>query len=66
MIAIQILQSSVSVSAADSRALSGPSESALAAVLYLLAIGALYKFVNKYTPLLLVIMSAVTGQFLFI
>lgn len=42
------------------------SHSALAAVLYLLAIGALYMFVNKYTPLLLVIMGAITGQFLFV
>lgn len=66
VIAIQILQSSVSMSAADGGTLSNPSESALAAVLYLLAMGALYKFVNKYTPLLLVSMSAIAGQFLFI
>lgn len=37
-----------------------------AAVLYLLALAALYKFTNKYTALLLVIMGAVTGQFLFV
>lgn len=66
MIAIKILQSSVSVFAAEGGALSDPSESALAAVLYLLAMGALYKFVNKYTPLLLVLMGAIAGQFLFI
>ncbi len=37
-----------------------------AAVLYLLAMGALYKFTNKYTPLLLVIFGAVAGQFIFV
>jgi hypothetical protein len=37
-----------------------------AAVLYMLALGVLYKFTNKYTPLLLVIMGAVAGQFLFV
>jgi len=37
-----------------------------AAVLYMLALAALYKFTNKYTALLLVIMGAVSGQFLFI
>ncbi|KUL82177.1 hypothetical protein ZTR_09556 [Talaromyces verruculosus] len=66
VIAIQILQASVSVFAAEGGTLSDPSESALAAVLYLLAMGALYKFVNKYTPLLLVLMGAIAGQFLFI
>jgi hypothetical protein len=63
VIAIQILQSSVGVSAVDSETLS--TESALAAVLYILAIGALYKFSNKYTPLLLVLIGAIAGQFLF-
>lgn len=37
-----------------------------AAVLYLLALAALYKFTNKYTALILVIMGAVAGQFLFV
>ncbi|EFQ97359.1 chromate transporter [Nannizzia gypsea CBS 118893] len=37
-----------------------------AAVLYVLALGALYKFSNKYTALLLVIIGAVAGQFLFV
>jgi hypothetical protein len=66
VIAIQILQSSVGLSAADGENLSNRSESSLAVVLYLLSIGALYKFVNKYTPLLLVLMSAIAGQFLFV
>lgn len=37
-----------------------------AAVLYLLALAVVYKFTNKYTPLLLVIVGAVSGQFLFV
>lgn len=37
-----------------------------AAVLYILALVVLYKFTNKYTALLLVIMGAVAGQFLFV
>ena len=37
-----------------------------AAVLYLLALAALYKFTNKYTALMLVIVGAVAGQFLFV
>ncbi|EXK27477.1 hypothetical protein FOMG_16025 [Fusarium oxysporum f. sp. melonis 26406] len=37
-----------------------------AAVLYMLALAVLYKFTNKYTALLLVIMGAVAGQFLFV
>ncbi|KAK0737914.1 hypothetical protein B0T18DRAFT_450023 [Schizothecium vesticola] len=36
-----------------------------AAALYLLPLVALYKFTNKYTALLLVIVNAVAGQFLF-
>ncbi|KAH6605292.1 hypothetical protein Trco_006999 [Trichoderma cornu-damae] len=37
-----------------------------AAVLYMLSLAVLYKFTNKYTALLLVIIGAVTGQFLFV
>ena len=37
-----------------------------AAVLYMLALAVLYKFTNKYTALILVIMGAVAGQFLFV
>jgi hypothetical protein len=37
-----------------------------AAVLYMLALVALYKFTNKYIALLLVIMGAIAGQFLFV
>ncbi|CAH0020235.1 unnamed protein product [Clonostachys rhizophaga] len=37
-----------------------------AAVLYMLALVVLYKFTNKYTALLLVIIGAVAGQFIFV
>jgi hypothetical protein len=37
-----------------------------AAILYVLALVVLYKFTNKYTALLLVIVGAVAGQFLFV
>jgi hypothetical protein len=42
------------------------SESASAAVLYIIALAALYKSTNKYTPLVLVIIGAIAGQFLFV
>ncbi|KAG8410431.1 hypothetical protein J3459_008609 [Metarhizium acridum] len=37
-----------------------------AAVLYMLSLGVVYKFTNKYTPLLLVIIGAVAAHFLFV
>jgi hypothetical protein len=40
--------------------------SASAAVLYVVTLAALYKFTNKYTPLLLVVIGAIAGQFLFV
>ena len=39
----------------------GPSS-----VLYLVALAVLYKSTNKYTALMLVIVGAVAGQFLFV
>lgn len=42
------------------------SESASAAVLYVIALAALYKFTNKFTPLVLVVIGAIAGQFLFV
>jgi hypothetical protein len=42
------------------------SRSALAAVLYVIALAALYKFTNKYTPIILVVVGAIAGQFLFV
>lgn len=41
-------------------------KSAPAAVIYVVALAALYKFTNKYTPILLVFVGAVAGQFLFV
>jgi hypothetical protein len=41
-------------------------QSASAAVLYILALAALYKFTSKYTALLLLASGAIAGQFLFV
>lgn len=37
-----------------------------AAVLYMLALAVLYKFTNKWTPLVLLACGAIAGQFLFV
>ena len=71
IIAVQILKSSIEGAAgkADelaSKAYDRISQSGPAAVLYLLALAALYKFTNKYTPLLLLVFGAVAGQFIFV
>jgi len=42
------------------------SHDAVAAVLYLLALSALYKFTHKYTSIVLVLCGALAGQFLFV
>ncbi|KIM46919.1 hypothetical protein M413DRAFT_63820 [Hebeloma cylindrosporum] len=42
------------------------SHDAIAAVLYLLALSALYKFTHKYTSIVLVLCGALAGQFLFV
>jgi hypothetical protein len=42
------------------------AQAGAAAVLYVLALTVLYKFGNKFVPLLLVIVGAVAGQFVFI
>jgi len=72
VIAMQILKASVEGSM-DRLKEKPPAEAIVttaqvgpAAVLYLLALVVLYKFTNKYTALLLVIMGAVAGQFLFV
>lgn len=54
-------ESSVSAAMVEKAAQTGP-----AAVLYLVALGALYKFTNKFTPLLLVVVGAIAGQFIFV
>jgi chromate transport protein ChrA len=72
IIAAQILQTSIegvkrqaeqtSVNAAIDRL----SQNGPAAVLYVLALATLYKFSSKYSPLLLLVCSAIAGQFIFI
>ncbi|KAM7193074.1 chromate transporter domain containing protein [Naviculisporaceae sp. PSN 640] len=47
-------------------ALAATAQVGPAAVLYMLALAVLYKFNNRYTALLLVIVGAVAGQFLFV
>lgn len=47
-------------------AVANAAQSELAAVLYLVALGTLYKFNNKWVPFLLVVSGAVAGQFLFV
>ncbi|OBT48117.1 hypothetical protein VE00_01030 [Pseudogymnoascus sp. WSF 3629] len=73
IIAAQILQSSIEGSPGKEElggsinaTLSRISHTGSAAVLYLLALGVLYKFTNKYTPLLLLACGAVGGQFIFV
>ncbi|KAH6668735.1 chromate transporter [Halenospora varia] len=63
IIAVQILGSSVhgEPKTFDQAANSGP-----AAVLYMVALAVLYKFTNKYTPLVLLAGGAIAGQFLFV
>jgi hypothetical protein len=70
IIALQTLHSSLEVSDSMTAAALPQNvinaESASASVLYVVALAALYKFTNKYTPLLLVAIGAVAGQFLFV
>jgi hypothetical protein len=73
IIAAQILQSSVEgsprkeeLAGSINATLSRISHTGSAAVLYLVALGVLYKFTNKYTPLLLLACGAVGGQFIFL
>ncbi|KAH0557108.1 hypothetical protein GP486_005103 [Trichoglossum hirsutum] len=71
IIAAQILKSSVEGSARRAEdstniALEKVSQSGPAAVLYVLALAALYKFTNKYVALLLLATGAIAGQFLFV
>lgn len=73
IIAAEMLKSSVTGAGAvtegapvTSTAVRKAAQSGSAAVLYLLALGALYKFTNKFTPLLLVTVGAISGQFIFV
>lgn len=51
---------------ASATAVRKAAQSGSAAVLYLVALGVLYKFTNKFTPLLLVVVGAISGQFIFV
>jgi hypothetical protein len=42
------------------------SQNALAAVIFVLALAVLYTFTNRYTVILLVLVGALAGQFLFV
>ena len=75
VVAMQILQGSIvdtrTLAISDPLKLEGPilsaSRSAIAAVLYCVALAMLYRFAsNKYTVILLVVAGAIAGQFLFI
>ncbi|KAH8764025.1 chromate transporter [Hyaloscypha finlandica] len=73
IIAAQILKSSVEGSprndelgGLNSAALSRISHTGSAAVIYVVSLGVLYKFTNKFTPLLLLVSGAVAGQMIFV
>ena len=73
IIAAQILKSSVEgsprkeeIGGSVNAALSRIAHTGSAAVIYVVALGVLYKFTNKYTPLLLLASGAVAGQFIFV
>jgi hypothetical protein len=72
IIAAQILKSSVQGSPREGEekvindTIARLSHSGPAAVLYILALATLYKFTNRYTPVLLLASGAVAGQFLFL
>lgn len=42
------------------------AQDAICAVLYIVALGVLYRFTHKYTPIVLVLCGALAGQFLFV
>jgi hypothetical protein len=47
-------------------AIANAAQSGIAAVVFTVALAVLYKFTNKWTPIVLVISGAVAGQFLFL
>jgi len=63
VIAAQILGASVH---GEPRTLDQAANSGLAAILYMLALIVLYRFTNKWTPLVLLACGAIAGQFLFV
>lgn len=63
IIAVEILEASVK---GQPKTLFEAANSGLAATLYMLALLILYKFTNKWTPLVLLACGAIAGQFLFV
>lgn len=72
IIAVQLLKSSVegSVKIGEEGNIKAVSErlskAPAAAVLYILALAAIYKFTNKFATLLMLVSGAIAGQFLFV
>lgn len=69
--AIDILRASVgnrgpAAPATSADALRIAAHDALAAVIYMVTLAALYKFTHKYAVIVLVISGAIAGQFLFV
>jgi hypothetical protein len=60
---VQILQSSVQ---GHPRTDLQAAQAGAAAVLYMLALVVLYKFTNKWVPIVLLACGAIAGQFLFV
>jgi hypothetical protein len=72
IIAFEILKSSIKGAERNfhikpvEAAIAQAANSGSAAVLYLVALGTLYKFSNKWVALLLIAFGAVAGQFIFV
>ncbi|KAH7112568.1 chromate transporter-domain-containing protein [Dendryphion nanum] len=72
VISFEILESSIQGTERDfltkpmELAIAKAAQSGIAAVIFTVALAVLYKFTNKWTPIVLVISGAVAGQFLFI
>ena len=71
IVAADLLESSVNfpgfiINPSVEERLKNVSENALAAVVYMLTLAALYKFTNKYTAIVLVVIGALAGQYLFL
>ncbi|KAM3082180.1 hypothetical protein ACMFMG_004628 [Clarireedia jacksonii] len=62
VIAVQILYASIH---SQPKTIDESANSGLAAVLYMVALVVLYRFTNKWTPILLLAAAAIAGQFLF-
>jgi Na+-transporting methylmalonyl-CoA/oxaloacetate decarboxylase beta subunit len=72
VISFEILKSSIQGTERDflakpvELAIGKAAQSGIAAVVFTVALAVLYKFTNKWTPIVLVVCGAVAGQFLFL